>query len=261
MLARDVSNYTVPLTAALLAQWKAEGVGLVLIQAFPPSYGQYAEQRDQMAMCAQEGMPFDGYIYDYLGDPTWLRGALDGLDQALLPSLKPRQLWLDEEDTETEAGWSQQQRVAAIKESEVAAVLRGYSTGIYTSPWWWVPRTGNSTSLRTLNLWAAQYDGIADASVFTPFGGWASCSIKQYAGSQPGGTDLNVLSTDEEAELTKPEEPLPDPSCDQYKAALERAVNRVQIELDRKTTAGKSATLRRKVFKEIGSELFQALQT
>lgn len=185
----------------MLQEWQAKGVGLVLIQGFPPSYAQYAEQRDQMRTCATAGMPFDCYVYDYLGSPDWLSGALDGLDQVLLPSEKPRMVWLDEEDVETEAGWTTTARVNAISNSIAAVKQRGYRVGIYGAAWWWTPKTGGFKGFSDYPLWAAQYDNIADASVFTPFGGWTECRIKQYAGSQPDGTDLDVLSAAEEAEL------------------------------------------------------------
>jgi hypothetical protein len=119
----DVSNYSSPLTADLLRNWMADGVKLVICQAFPPSYPQYAEQREQMRLCAEVGMPFDCYVYDYLGDPTWLDGALDGLSQA---DDKPRKVWLDEEDVETERGWTQQQRVDAIAWSVQRAKAAGW---------------------------------------------------------------------------------------------------------------------------------------
>lgn len=255
--ARDCSNYTVDTLP--LDQWKAEGVGLVIIQAFPLSYHQYAEQRAQMAACAAAGLPFDCYVYDYLGDPTWLWGALDGLDQIFLPSHKPRMVWLDEEDVETEAGWLPSQRVTAMSGSIASVIQRGYRCGIYSSPWWWTPRTANSWAFDDLPLWAAEYDGIADALVFTTFGGWDVCAIKQYAGTQPDGTDLNVLSAAEEAELLGGTEDVAD--CQSYKDALARAVNRLQIEDERKDAKGNAATLRRTIIREIASEAFQALQT
>lgn len=248
MKARDVSNFTIELTADIATQWRADDVGLVLIQAFPESYQQYAEQQRQVEWAVQNGFPFDHYIYDYLGDPTWLSAALDGIDAQ---GNRPRMVWLDEEDVETEEGWTPAQRDAAIDESVNTVIYRDLEVGIYTGAWWWNPRVG-SNSCSELKLWTAQYDGIADATVFTSFGGWTSCAIKQYAGSQPDGTDLDVLSTEEAEAVTG--------NCDTYKAAIERAVNRIQIELDRKTAAGKAAPLRRDIFTEIGSELFQALQ-
>lgn len=202
MLARDVSNYSDELTPELLARWQSEGCGLVILQCFPASYPQYAEQRRQMSACATAGMPFDVYIYDYLGDPTWLDAALQGLVGAFWPSQKPRKIWLDEEDVETEAGWSIAERLGALQSSVRRAFEFGYPVGIYTGAWWWVPYTGNSRAFSDLALWAAQYDGIPSTEVFTSFGNWGSCAIKQYAGSQSDGTDLNVLSDAEAAELT-----------------------------------------------------------
>lgn len=255
VFARDVSNYSDELTPAVLQAWRDGGTGLVIIQAFPSSYTtKYAEQRRQMDVCAQEGMPFDCYIYDYLGDPTWLDGALAGLEQVLLPSEKPRKVWLDEEDTETEAGWSAQQRINAISNSIGSVKQRGYQCGIYTARWWWVPKTGDFKGFSEYPLWMAQYDGVADSTVITQFGGWQSCRIKQYLGSQPDGTDLNVLSDEEEAELIGGgDEPMAD--CDTLKAAIERAENRLGLELAKKTALSK------KIVREIQSELFQALQS
>lgn len=39
-------------------------------------------------------------------------------------------------------------------------------------------------------LWAAQYDGIADPDVFTPFGGYTRCEVKQY---QTDPVDLDIM--------------------------------------------------------------------
>lgn len=227
VFARDCSNFTIDFTPELLQAWRAEGVGLVIAQAFPPSYAsKYAEQRQQMRLCAQEGMPFDCYVYDYLGAPDWLDGALEGLSQAQAEEgLRPRKLWLDEEDTETEAGWTTADRVVAIGQSARRALNAGYATGIYTGAWWWGPKTSNNRSFTDLPLWAAQYDNIADASVFTPFGGWSACRIKQFAGSQPDGTDLNVLSADEEAELTGGTPPVDDTERQQLQDTINGLVS------------------------------------
>jgi hypothetical protein len=262
MLARDVSNYSVPLTPELLEQWKAEGVGHLLIQAFPPDYQQYAEQRNQMRAAVAAGLTFDCYVYDYLSDPTWLWGALDGIAQALQ---QPHMIWLDEEDVQTDQGMDPEYRVYLIRARVQNVKDRGWSVGIYTGQWWWVPKTGNSSEFSGLKLWTAQYDNIANASVFSPYGGWMECRVKQYAGSQPDGTDLNVLSAAEEAELTGTDIGGDDgddmADCQQYKQALERVVNRIQIEDERKTSTGKTAAIRRTILREIASEAFKAIQT
>lgn len=217
--AKDVSNYSVTFSPDLLAGWAAAGTRLVILQCFPPNYAQYTIQRHQMDVCAAAGMPWDVYLYDYLGDSAWRDGALAGLDMAAADGLVPRKLWLDEEDVTSENGWTPEQRVAAIEASLQAAdawlTAHGRPpAGIYAAAWWWGPRTGNSTAFADRQWWAAQYDGVADASVITPVGGWDHCAIKQYAGSQPDGTDLDVLSVEEEAELNGGGGEVPDPSVD-----------------------------------------------
>lgn len=225
MLARDCSNYTVAFTPDLIAQWRAAGAGLCILQCFPPTSLQYANQRRQMDVCAQEGMSYDCYVYDYLADPTWRDGALAGLTAAYDDGLRPRKLWLDEEDVSLVVGnWSVAARINAIQASLIAtddwlAARDMPKAGLYTAQWWWGPKTGNSRQFAARELWTAQYDGVADATVFTPFGGWQSCRIKQFAGSQPDGTDMNVLSVDEEAELSQPS---PDPAPDCSEVTSER---------------------------------------
>ncbi len=216
MRAVDVSNYTDPPTPAVLDAWQAAGVGLVIVQAFPPSYAdKYAEQMEQERLCHERGLPFDNYLYDYLGDPTWRDGCLEGMSLAVQGGLVPRAAWLDEEDVETERGWSTGQRVEAIQAScdAVDTWCAGHAVPgrarIYTAAWWWVPLTDNSTAFADRDLWTAQYDGVDDASVFTPYGGWDHAAIKQYAGTSVlggvGGLDLDVLSIEEEAAMVAPE--------------------------------------------------------
>ena len=206
MLALDISNYTDELDDDVLRQWKEAGVGLVIIQAFPPSYYQYAEQQRQVEACVRNDMPFDHYIYDYLGDPTWLWEALDGIEQQ---EHKPRQVWLDEEDVDTERGWSATRRVNRIAESLACVRERGHDCGIYTAKWWWGPKTNDSTRFSDVELWDADYDREADTEAsWEPYGGWTARRIKQYAGTSTfvvGGLDMNVLSVGEENEVADEE--------------------------------------------------------
>ncbi len=211
MLARDVSNYSLPLTEERLAGWRADGVGLVIIQCFPPGYAQTTQQDAQIAACDAAGMPWDGYIYDYLSDASWRDGALYRLGLRVTSGLMPRKLWLDEEDINPTPQWSPQMHVDAIAASLAAADewCASYGlprAGIYSAAWWW-SRTGNTTAFMDRHWWIAEYDGIADASVYTPFVGVGEVRIKQYMGSQIDGTDLDVLSTAEVSEMTQPEPP------------------------------------------------------
>lgn len=218
MLARDASNFSGNFTAERVHAWRDSGVGLILIQAFPVAYKQYAIQQQQQGVCVAMGMPWGSYIYDYLADPTWLSSCLAGLVGDL-----PRKLYLDEEDISlVPNNWPVAARVSTVQDSLLTADQWCSDHGlpraaIYSAAWWWVPKLGNTSQFSDRELWAAQYDGVPDASVFTPFGGWQSCRIKQFAGSQPDGTDLNALSAEEEAELTQPD-PTPAPDCSEVTA-------------------------------------------
>ncbi len=208
MLAKDCSNYSVnPLP---LEQWKAAGIGLVLAQMFPPSYRQYIQQGQQMRQCADAGMPFDLYCYDYVADPSWRDQAILGMTSLASAGLVARRLWADEEDVSGGSkAMSPARRVTAVRATLQALDLapsRLGLTGVYTGGWWWKPSTANYQGFADRPLWDAHYDGIADASGdYLPYGGWSFASIKQFAGSQSDGTDLDVLSATEVGQLITPE--------------------------------------------------------
>lgn len=192
MLAVDVSNYTGPLSQGQIAAWKAGGVGLIIVQAFPATYAQYVTQAQQMSACKDAGMPYDCYIYDYLQDPSWRDGALVGLRQ--LGAMRPARVWADEEDTTAKA-LTLKKREAAVALSLAAIFASGYVTGIYTGRWFWQGYMGNTAQFAAYPLWDSNYDGIPDASAdFIAYGGWTAPTIKQYAGTQPNQTDLDVTA-------------------------------------------------------------------
>jgi len=198
MLAVDASKFT--LEPFPVDQWKANGVGLVICQAHPAGYGNDKSIRLIRAVAAA-GLPWDAYVYQYLNSPDWCTGALATLDAAAQEGLQPRKLWLDLEDVDQGQGWTVSQRVAAIQRDLAACDARGLTVGIYSAAWWWNTRMDGGAFFTDRQLWAAQYDNVADTTAFTPFGGWSSCRIKQYAGSQSDGTDLDVLSAEEEADM------------------------------------------------------------
>lgn len=200
----DVSNYTSALTPVALNTWKAAGVGLVIVQAIdpPPGYpvGETAQQCQ--AVVDAGDLALDAYLYLWFGEAeaAWRRKL------ALLDGFPIRRLWLDVEDTTP--GFTPVQRIASV-----AAALRVCDryptrlnpTGIYTGRWWWVPYVSNTTAFADRPWWPSQYDYIADTTQITPYGGWAKAVLKQYAGTSVfggvSGVDLNVLSTDEDANL------------------------------------------------------------
>jgi GH25 family lysozyme M1 (1,4-beta-N-acetylmuramidase) len=203
----DVSNYTSPLSPAALAEWRdVHDIGLVIVQAInPPSNFPTGKTRQQIEMCAQAGIATDAYVFLWTAAGPADIGAklatLNGLEHHV------RKLWLDVEDT---AGASIDQRLTSIRQA--LAVCDEWSKthgkprpGIYTGRWWWQGYLGNTTEFGDRDLWTSQYDGIDDATVFSPYGGWKACRIKQHAGTSTlagvGNVDLNVLSDAEAAQL------------------------------------------------------------
>lgn len=63
---------------------------------------------------------------------------------------------------------------------------RGVSLGVYSSSSQWGPIMGGATQFSNLPLWNAHWDYTYSpcSSGFTPFGGWTSAAMKQYAGDE-----------------------------------------------------------------------------
>lgn len=191
VLALDISNYTDPITLDEVNQWKAQGVGLVIVQAWP------GRVQQQLAVLKQANMLVDGYVFVYKGDtPALIKGRLSLLDGYTI-----RRLWLDVE-------------IVGVTLSEVRMALQECDlyptklnpTGVYTAHWYWPTYMRNYQGFSDRLLWDANYDGVADASQdFKPYGGWTWAAIKQYQGTSTvagvGNVDIDVLSAEEVGEL------------------------------------------------------------
>jgi hypothetical protein len=197
-LALDLSNYSSPITASAMSLWQSNGVKLAIIQCLNPPPGYPAGQtRAQLQACQDAGLPVDIYFFLFAGQsPTTIQAHL-----GLANGFRIRRKWLDIE----EPGLS----VRSI--SQALVLLDAYpslnqSSGIYSARWWAASNPGILDHFSaSRDLWCAQYDNIADASIFNPFSGWSNCRIKQYRGTSTFGgvtsVDINVLSTSEAATL------------------------------------------------------------
>jgi hypothetical protein len=201
MHAVDVSNYTSTLTSSALARWKTQhDIGLVIVQAVDPPVGYpTGRTRQQIEACAVAGIETDVYVYLFVrenveADMRSKLALLNGLEHMV------GRVWVDIEDTSAATVAA---RVSAIRKA--LAVTDGWSaahnkprTGIYGARWYWTAYLTNTTEFSDRDLWAAQYDGIEDTTVFNPFGGWTRCVLKQYAGTSAlagvTGVDLNVVA-------------------------------------------------------------------
>lgn len=214
VLAFDASNYSSGLTPEALAAAKLDGVGLAIIQAIDPPAGFPAGvTRQQIQACLDAGLPVDAYVY------LWFDADISDIQHklSLLDGLPIRRLWLDVEDTAA-AKYDQatcENKVAdALAECDRwvdGAGITYVSTGVYTGRWMWSDPwyMANASLFSGRDLWDSDYDNAPDpVTGFTPYGGWTSCAIKQYAGTSNrwgiDAIDLNVLSDEEAAKLTTP---------------------------------------------------------
>jgi hypothetical protein len=192
-LGCDVSNYTSELTPQALEAWKSSGVGVVIVQAFPPNYVQYQQQQQQITQCRAAGLRVEAYIYDYLAGPGWRDACLQGLQGSGV--LK---VWADEEDITPEAQRMQLfERIAAITGTLQAIEQAGYTSGIYTGAWWWNAYMNATTIFQHYPLWDSFYDNVPDVNAnWRPYGGWLGRAMKQHCGTTVfhgvSGVDLDV---------------------------------------------------------------------
>lgn len=153
--------------------------------------------RAQIASAKAAGCRVGGYCWLYPEsdphDTVYQAGVL-----ARDCGLNLEHLWIDIEPYEGGPIPS----VDRIRTALNTCAAYGIQGGIYTSEWCWA----HGNQFTDIPLWAAQYDGIADPNVFTPFGGWSACAAKQYQGDP---IDLSAWRPEyAEALPEQPEEPI-----------------------------------------------------
>lgn len=126
-------------------------------------------------------------------------GNAAGQVNSLVSSIKNNGLnvgmiWLDVEGTQYWLGNAAKNR-AFFNSLLAAAAKSGKKIGIYSSKYMWTSLFGNGyTSGGNYPLWYAHYDGKANFSDFSAFGGFKKPAIKQYVGDTTvcgRGVDLN----------------------------------------------------------------------
>lgn len=93
-------------------------------------------------------------------------------------------LWIDIEDAQLwSSSCADNQNFLSAFISACESAYPGGKIGIYASASQWNPIMCDSHSFSGHNLWYAHYDGVQGMGDFSPFGGWASANMKQYAGT------------------------------------------------------------------------------
>jgi hypothetical protein len=194
MLCIDCSNYSDPFDAAKVREWKANGVGLVIVQSLDAARFPQSQTRRQLGALAEGGMPADIYVYPFFGN-----APDDAERRAREASGLPYQdAWLDVEDVDpTQAAWLPSQREQRVAEWFAQLdPLSARPAGYYGGAWYHRPRLNNTPRFSDRRLWFADY--ASGRGVYVPFGGWQSWAIHQFQGTTSfcgvGGVDLNLLS-------------------------------------------------------------------
>jgi hypothetical protein len=182
MLAVDISNYGgkasiqqngVALLPSTVQRWRDNGISRVIVGVHEIQIA-----RDQLQVSVDGGLEPQVYCQMY-----WGREPLLSRDTILhaIEGFPVRRIWLAFEDKSAPVGnpelvcrW-----IRHCLDVFSLPVICPDGPGVYTAPWWWVPWTGNTGLFNHYPLWVAQYDDIPDLS-FSAFGGWQSCSMKQY---------------------------------------------------------------------------------
>jgi len=259
----DISNLQGPPAVYQGQGWYIDSQ-FVIVQAIPrPRPNGLAA--DQLRAAHEDGKKVGIYCWLW-HDPSWRLAADVREDQLLRLATVPEDValdmraWLDVEDDQS-AAWAasglqvrKDDVLRALEALNEWSAARGLpDAGMYTSRYYadrlldgWLPNG--------VKLWLASY-GVEPGSLI---GG--DCVAHQYT-STPIDQDMML-----ESEIINPDFPGVPPNplptdCDAYRSVIERGVNRLQIELDRKTAASKPAALRRTLIREIQSELFAALSS
>lgn len=147
----------------------------------------YTVQHAKQAQAAGCEVAFYFWVYAGIDGGRQVDDAMKTVKQT---GIDPKSLLIDMESYTDGSDPGRDEIAAAFRE----AGFRVRTPWAYTAGWWWQHHTMQGThDFSQYPLWAAQYDGVADLSVFTPFGGWTACQGKQYTGNP---VDLSIISSD-----------------------------------------------------------------
>jgi hypothetical protein len=233
----------------------------VIVQAIepPPGYpgygyvdpetGKRGYTGEQLRAAREDGKKVGIYVWLWSGladTQSNILGRLQTVPSSVPLDMRP---WLDIEDNTANTTRQRQKDIldARATMDEWASQMGLPQSGGYSADWyvkdyldgWWPDN---------FVKWWANYSAPAGSII----GG--DVVAHQYTSSP---ADLNEMLESEIIQVTGTPTAA---DCQVYKDAIERAVNRLQIELDRKDSHARPAELRRSIIEEIQRELFAAFQ-
>jgi hypothetical protein len=184
----DLSNYTGPLDPVGCNDLKNAGYVGIIVQAIT-GLNNKSWTRQQLSTAVDQGLRIAGYVWAFKTvDVTPRLRMYDGFQL--------ESLWLDVEG-DAYIGYPSIESID--RDLALCDAYTGLPTGIYSGKWFF-DLMGWSASDRWADrlLWDSDYDGVPDVDHgFTPYGGWTSRAIKQFAGTSRIGRvdqiDLNVM--------------------------------------------------------------------
>jgi hypothetical protein len=160
--------------------FRNNGVERVIVNAWD-----YRISEDMIRKCRAFGIKSeDIYCFLYFGLPHERREVSNAL--ALAKNLGGiKRIWLDVEarPPHEASNMTPQKRIDIVSECAAEVERAGYSVGIYTGRWYWVPYMANTTAFSKYPLWLAYYgknDGTQPPIKIADFGGWRRVSVHQF---------------------------------------------------------------------------------
>jgi hypothetical protein len=160
---------------------------------------------------------------------------------------------------------------AALEVCDAFPTKSGLKTAVYTGRWFWGPYMGDTSVFSDRPLMPAEYDGVADPTRWSRFGGWSRCALKQYQGSSSlggvGGIDLSVMMEDylmAGGQTDEPVQPIGDVDWPWQKrrgeivelgGQLKLVGEQIRAELERRNAAGRLQAPRRKVLGPLATDV------
>ena len=200
MLAIDCSNYSGEITVEQARALYASGVRRAIVQIVNPDILTHRQQIPVLLAC---GVEVEVYVYVWFSSGEQFvrdRVAWACREAAAFPLIS--RVWLDCEQSDADDppfAYLTEPTTQIIAAAVETVEVRGFSAGIYTARWWWVPGTSDSHAFAHLPLWNANYDGDPDLDP-AGYGGWNVPAMEQYQGSTTLAgvpmVDLNAYTND-----------------------------------------------------------------